>query len=522
LSRLVVDESTNSLLLVATEAVHGRVLALVRRLEEAREQAAGDEEGYVHFCPLRYANADELAQTLAAMVGVQVASSPASAHRSEPPRAGAPSGAGPGLSSPSGTVTPAPAQSVSTGPPPARSPFEGEVRVIPEHTTNGLVVVASLRDFLAVEKLVARLDTRRRQVLLEATIVEVSMDRLRSLGVSFHGGSTVGSGNDQPTVFGGVAASTTLGAATSDGQKALFGDLASGAALGVLGTPFQALPGVSIPSFGVFLRALATSSDVHVLSAPQLLTMDNEPAQIVVGENVPFPTVVPTVASSTASGSSSTPAPFFSAGTSIERRDVGLTLAVTPQINEGGMVRLKVVQEVTDVLDTGSYGPTTSKRRIETNIEVDDQQPVVLGGLMTERTQIKEDKVPVLGDLPILGYFFKSSEKQLHKTNLLVFLTPYVIRDRSDLKRIYERKQREARELEERLARARGGDARRDALIDYRHKHGLLEEMNLAAREADDDQARLARVRATDLAAAAQEDRPVEPAARSPESAAAP
>src|SRR5262249_8379779 len=165
-------------------------------------------------------------------------------------------------------------------------------------------------------------------------------DRVRNLGVSFHGGDVSGSGT---AIFGGSNAATTLGAATTDGQTALLGSLAQGLAVGVLGQPFEALPGVSIPSFGVFLHALAPSTDVHVLSTPHLVTMDNEPASFVVGKNLPF--------------QGAAPPPTISGGTTlvqgyipVERKDVALSLQITPQINEGGTVRLRVVQEVSDVL----------------------------------------------------------------------------------------------------------------------------------------------------------------------------
>src|SRR5262249_48886814 len=158
--------------------------------------------------------------------------------------------------------------------------------------------------------------------------------------------------------------------ATADGQAALLGNMAQGLAVGVLGQPFEALPGVSIPSFGVFLHALATSNDVHVLSAPHALTMDNEPASLVVGQNLPF--------------QGAAPPPTISGGTTlvqgyipVERKDVALSLLITPQINEGGSVRLRVVLEVSDVLaaNFNNLGPATSKRHLETTVEVDNEQP---------------------------------------------------------------------------------------------------------------------------------------------------
>jgi general secretion pathway protein D len=260
--------------------------------------------------------------------------------------------------------------------------------------------------------------------------------------------------------------------------------MAQGLAVGIIGQPIDLMPGVSVPSFGVFLHALATSSDVHVLSTPHLMTMDNEPASIVVGQNLPFQGAAPPAAA--ASGTTTLVQGYIP----VERKDVALSLSITPQINEGGSVRLRVVQEVSDVLaaNFNNLGPATSKRHLETTVEVDNEQPIVLGGLITERLETTDTKVPVLGDIPILGWFFKSQKQHTAKSNLLIFLVPYVIRDRADLRRIYERKDRESREFAERQTAFR--DARDlHAQIDYRNKRGLLVAIDQAAREVDEDEA---------------------------------
>jgi general secretion pathway protein D len=245
-----------------------------------------------------------------------------------------------------------------------------------------------------------------------------------------------------------------------------------------------------VPSFGVFLHALATSTDVHILSTPHLMTMDNEPATIVVGQNLPFQGAAPPAAAATGTTT------LVQGYIPVERKDVALSLSITPQINEGGSVRLKVVQEVSDVLSANfnNLGPATSKRHLETTVEVDNEQPIVLGGLITERIEEVESKVPLLGDIPILGWFFKSQKKHTTKSNLLIFLVPYVIHDRTDLRRIYEQKDRESREFAERQQAFR--DARDlHAQIDYRHKRGLLVAIDRAAREAEEDERLRAKLR---------------------------
>ena len=480
--KIVGDDASRSLLLVAPEATYQKVVALVRKLEETRENNNDDEDGWLHLVPLQHANADDLAATLGALGGVSVGSAPASQSKplattgsttGAPPVARPPTPSGSSSASASATAT-------------ATALFSGEVRVIAEHASNSLIVMASAQDFLQLRTLIRKLDVARRQVLIEATILEVSMDHLRDLKLSFHGGDASGSGN---VVFGGSNAGSTIGAATSDGQQALLGDMAQGLAVGVIGAPFEVLPGVSVPSFGVFLHALATSTDVHILSTPHLMTMDNEPATIVVGQNLPFQGAAPPAAAATGTTT------LVQGYIPVERKDVALSLSITPQINEGGSVRLKVMQEVSDVLaaNFNNLGPATSKRHLETTVEVDNEQPIVLGGLITERVEETESKVPILGDIPILGWFFKSQTKHVTKANLLIFLVPYVIHDRSDLRRIYERKDRESREFAERQTAFR--DARDlHADIDYRHKRGLLVAIDRAAREADEDAALRARL----------------------------
>src|SRR5262249_11962290 len=339
--------------------------------------------------------------------------------------------------------------------------FEGEVRISADKPTNALVIISSVKDFLTLKSVIRRLDIPRRQVFIEATIMEVSLDRSRQLGLWFHGGDIVGSGNDQTLIFGGSGAAKTLVPAN------LIGDLAQGLAAGALGPEIQGAdqilnqPGISIPAFGVFLKALATSNDVNVLSTPHIITTDNEEAEIKVGQNLPFPGASPLGGVGGLPGAGTTGAgaggvsPFlgFGAFTPVNRQDVGLDLKITPHVNrESGMVRLEVDQEISDVLSENfnGLGPATSKRTVKTVVVVKDQQPVVLGGLITDRLTNSENKVPLLGDIPILGYFFKNTTKRMQKNNLLVFLTPYVVTDQSDLKRIFERKLEERREFLER------------------------------------------------------------------------
>jgi len=503
-SRIIPDPHMGMLIVVATERAFGRIAALVERLESSAAQAAAGGDSRVHVLPLAHASAEELAQTLGALTGAQVTQAAGAGGASRRAPSGRP---GPGTGSTSPPPTAAPPPTTVSGPASPTALFEGEVRITADRALNALVVIASLKDFLALEDLVKKLDVARKQVFIEATILEVSMARSRDLGLWFHGGQLV----DGALVFGGSGAGKTLAAGTSDGAQGLLSDLAQGLAAGVAGGPLPGagdllgMPGVSIPSFGVFLKALASSSGVNVLSTPHILTTDNEPAEILVGQNVPFQGAQP-VPGTTPTG--------FGAFVPVQRQDVALDLKITPHISDGGTVRLEVDQEVSDILDKNfnGLGPETSKRAIKTVVVVKDEQPVVLGGLVRDQTTESEQKVPLLGDIPILGYFFKNTHKDVQKINLLVFLTPYVISEQSDLRRIFERKLEERRELLERWAAVHEPHDF-DAKVDYRRKIGLLQAINRAAREADEEAARLEEVRTRELA---EQQKPPPPVDLSP------
>ncbi len=206
---------------------------------------------------------------------------------------------------------------------------------------------------------------------------------------------------------------------------------------------------------------------MNVLSTPQILTTDNQKAKIVVGQNVPFPT-----GSTVGTGGQTV--------RTIERRDVGITLEITPQILEGDKVRLDIRQEISSVVETTNtalltdVGPSTNKREASTSVIVDNQQPVVIGGLIKDDIKKTESKIPLLGDIPLLGWLFKFQSKRNEKTNLLIFLTPYIVKDSEDLKVLKERKGMEMKEfMDENRVEDR---ARRQKLIE-----GMI---NIPGREA--------------------------------------
>jgi len=310
-----------------------------------------------------------------------------------------------------------------------------KVSIQPDEALNALVIRADPSTMLEIKDIVASLDVRRLQVLIEAAIVEVSADFTRELGSELF----VADADSGNVPLGLTAPTGTLAQILS--AIALNGDSDSTPTIPNLGSNPQILGGrinETGTSFGVLVRALATNGDVNLLSTPSITTMDNEEAKIVVGQNVPFRT------GSTATGSNGTTNPF----TTIQREDVGLTLEVTPHIHDGKLVRLKVHQETSEVdpaslnaIGTdGTSDLITNKRTIDTTVLVDDQEVIILGGLIRDKETESDSKVPVLGSIPGLGFFFRNTSTTVEKQNLLVFLKPTVLDDRQAISDVTTRK----------------------------------------------------------------------------------
>ncbi|MGL6046390.1 MAG: type II secretion system secretin GspD [Vogesella sp.] len=274
------------------------------------------------------------------------------------------------------------------------------------------------------------LDRRRAQVFVEALVVEVSAERAQEVGMQWQ--SLSGLGNGGTSVIGGTNFPATgnpgiLNVATGGtaGISALAGS--SGLTVGISKGTVN-IPGIGqVLNLGLLARALEKEAEGNVLSTPNLMTMDNEEAKIVIGQNVPFLTGSYSNTGNS-NGGSSVSSPFQT----YERKDVGLTLKLTPQISEGGLVKMKILQEVSSVEETSRNNPaglTTNKRAIETTVTVDDGSIVAIGGLIQESVSDGENKVPLLGDVPVLGWLFKYQQKQRKKTNLMVFLKPTILRD---------------------------------------------------------------------------------------------
>lgn len=296
---------------------------------------------------------------------------------------------------------------------------------------NALIMNVPDAMYQNLRNVIDMLDRRRAQVFVEALVVEVSAERAQEVGMQWQ--SLSGLGNGGTSVIGGTNFPATgnpgiLNVATGGaaGISAMAGS--SGLTVGISkGT--VTIPGIGqVLNLGLLARALEKEAEGNVLSTPNLMTMDNEEAKIVIGQNVPFLTGSYSNTGTAGGNNSSVSSPFQT----YERKDVGLTLKLTPQISEGGLVKMKILQEVSSVEETSRNNPaglTTNKRAIETTVTVDDGSIVAIGGLIQEAVSDGENKVPLLGDIPGLGWLFKYQQKQRKKTNLMVFLKPTILRD---------------------------------------------------------------------------------------------
>ncbi len=292
-----------------------------------------------------------------------------------------------------------------------------EVDIQADETNNALIITASPAKFDSLRRIISQLDIRRAQVLVEAIIADVSTGLSRELGVEFAYVPTDRSSGTTPA-FGTLLPNSGIdltGALSGDSTSALSA-VTSGAFLGA-----AKLSGKD--RFAAILRALEGDTATNILSTPQLMTLDNEEAEIVVAQNVPFITGQFT---NTGSGTDSAVNPFQT----IERQDVGITLRITPQINEGDSVKLDIETESSTLSEsTQASDLITNTRTINTSVLAKDQQTIVLGGLIQDEFQDSENKVPLLGDIPLLGHLFKATDTQNNKQNLMVFIHPVIVRD---------------------------------------------------------------------------------------------
>ncbi|HLB05881.1 MAG TPA: secretin N-terminal domain-containing protein, partial [Thermodesulfobacteriota bacterium] len=362
---------TNTIILTDSAMNVERLVSLLSSLD--KEPPPG--KGKINVYSLENADAEEIAKTLTNLFSKQ-------------PPAGAQPGGGAGLS--------------------------GPVNVTADKSTNSLIITAAPEDYDSVKGVIEKLDLRRRQVYVEAAIMEISLSKMRELGVEFRAVDLPKEGSVTPfggTNFGGIGAAVSGPAGLAE---------LSGMAAGVVKGTFT-FRGTEYLNVGALVRALQTEGDVNVLSTPHLLTTDNQKAEIVVGENVPFVT-----------GQSQT-----SGGnvlTSIERKDIGITLRLTPRVSEGAFVKLDLYQEISSLTESATFdvnkvGPVVNKRYASTTVVAKDGETIAIGGLLRDNETKIVRKVPILGDIPILGWLFRYKRTQVDKTNLLIFITPTIVKE---------------------------------------------------------------------------------------------
>jgi general secretion pathway protein D len=319
------------------------------------------------------------------------------------------------------------------------------VQIVPDKATNTLVVMAEREDYKILESIIKQLDVPRPMVYIEALIMEVNATKAFNLGVEWRGvrgtGDVLGAGtagNTAAFIGSGGAGSTTNpgGYNIMDSMITAAGTPAfpSGFSMGIISTGIT-IGGVTFPNIGAVIQAYKTDQEVSILSTPQIMTLDNEEAEINVGENVPY--ITSQQSSSTTTTTSLSPLNY----NSYEYRDVGVILNITPHINEDNFIRLKISQQVTKLTSAAtSTTPTTLKRTAKTTVVVKDNETVVIGGLVGDSTENDTYKVPLLGDIPILGWLFKTHSTSREKTNLYVFLTPHIVRTQKDAAGLYQEK----------------------------------------------------------------------------------
>jgi len=390
ITKIVADERTNSLIVVSSEDDAAKIRKLVKLLDKEAPRGQGD----IHVFYLQHANAEDLTKVLTSLPSKKT-------------------------------------EEKNKGKTPILSK---EARIVADQATNSLVIMADPDDYLVLEEVIRKLDIPRMMVFIEALIMEVNVNKDFNLGVEWEGVKTFSYDGKNAAAFAG-SSSGTFGDLTSIGK----GLLPKGFSLGVISDSIE-IAGVKFPNLAAVVNAYQQDREVHILSTPQLLTTDNEEAEIMVGKNVPYQVRQETTEAQLDYSS-------------YEYKDVGVTLKVTPQISQERFVRLRIYQEVTRLVDDNALAtsgrPETWKRLAQTTVIVKDANTVVIGGLIGDETTNTQYKVPCLGDLPLMGWLFKGTSKKREKTNLFVFLTPRIIQNPAEAKKVYLDKKEQIERIRE-------------------------------------------------------------------------
>ena len=440
--KVINDERTNSIIVIADPRDISLIKETIAVLDIESEHAEQD----VYVIPVKNADAEQIIEVLGNLFtegkgGAMVSSVSSRGETRQSGRTGQSSnrlgegnlsrgGDTGGLGSQGGTIERG-GSSKTGGGSVVVSSADG-LKITSDPATNSIIVVGSLTQYRMVKQVVDKLDIRRRQVFVEAAILEVGLDNLNALGTNFGLGLRIEGDNlgfigqqlpGIPSLLG-VAADPAIATTSIGGLSGLF--------LGVVGEEVDAdgsgpLP--ALPSFSAVFQALSSVTDVNVLSTPSIITTDNEPAEIVVADVIPFP-MGSTVGTSGVTVQT------------IERLPVGIRLSITPQISEGEYLNLDIVTEVSSTreapagLNTAQFGIATTTRSADSSVIVKNGQTLVIGGLVQDREEVLHNKTPLLGDIPLIGNLFRFKRNQSRKLNLMILLTPRIVETESDMKQL--------------------------------------------------------------------------------------
>jgi general secretion pathway protein D len=428
-----VQPDGDALLVIGREEGYGQVVDALKAIDVTASNAGKR----AHVVRLEHANAQETAEALN-----NVITAPAKGPTTRP------------VAAPAAAAVFAPGQSPL---------MPNDVKVGFSKPTNSLIITASEADFRSIRELVRALDIARPQVYIEAIIMESTVDDDRMLGVSWNGGAQVG---QMSVLTAQTSASANIISAVKDPST-----LGTGLAAAILG-PSISLLGLSIPSLGAVFKAARTNSIVNILSQPEIMATDNEDSHLVVGSQVPRQTSQP-ANNGTA----------FVQPAAIVLEPVTLDLKLKPHVGSAGDVRVELTLDIKDIGIDTPLGQTFTTRTLQTMVTVHDGDPIVLGGLMRHEAKRKDESVPILGDIPILGALFRSRETEHKKLSLLVVLVPHIVPDAAAGAALLERKLRQQREFEASLDFL--GRARWEPDVDVRKKHGLLADIDGRVRSLD-------------------------------------
>jgi general secretion pathway protein D len=395
-SQIIPDERTNAVIVLASRRAIDKVRGIIAKLDRKMEEG---QEGRIHVYYLKHAKAKTMADTLSNLV----------------------SGAG--------AKKDAKAAAGGAGSAPALVEFEGGMKITADEGTNSLVITATPKDYQTlIDRVISKLDISRRQVYLEAVVMELTVKKSSQYGVGGFGGAALKRfsvfGSD-PSTGPGLLSSFMAGTAPALPAGLIGGLIGRDTIPITIGNTTR-----EIPSAGIFVSAMSNYGDANVISTPSILTTDNEEAKIEVMETEYYNT-----ASNTTSGGQTN----YTTNTS----EAGLTLKITPQIGEGDNISLKILQELSDFSGppaAANLPKPKKKRAVQTAVVTKDAQTVVIGGLMEDKTTNVKTKIPILGDIPILGNLFKQTSVAKNKVNLLVFITPHIVKDPTDFEGVLKRK----------------------------------------------------------------------------------